>query len=400
MSLKRTNMTRRAVLSLVAGMSAQALLPTLALADTESDLAAAQAKLEQAQAELNIIASEYEQLSAEQSATLDEIEAMETQISTLEVDIRKTETRLVDKQEELSQAVSEEYKDGSRGVVDLLMRSTSVDSLISNLYCYEKITQEQAKLIQSVKDMRDDYLSQQAELELQQAMLEEVSKVQQTQLEAMRGKQLEAQQIIDGLGQEVKDLIAKRDAELLAAQQEAERARKEREEAERAAAAAKEREQAAAAATASDASATTGANTTATSSDGASQASGKGSAAKVVAACQSTPSPGLGLCAGWCSNVMINAGYGFVPGNANDMYANYCHSSNRADLKPGMAVAVSTHPHTSAGRIYGHIGMYIGNGTMMDNIGYIRTISVDEWCSFYGETVTPRWGWLNNIVLE
>ena len=231
-------------------------------------------------------------------------------------------------------------------------------------------------------------------------LLEEVSKVQQTQLEAMRGKQLEAQQIIDGLGQEVKDLIAKRDAELLAAQQEAERARKEREEAERAAAAAKEWEQAAAAATASDASATTGANTTATSSDGASQASGKGSAAKVVAACQSTPSPGLGLCAGWCSNVMINAGYGFVPGNANDMYANYCHSSNRADLKPGMAVAVSTHPHTSAGRIYGHIGMYIGNGTMMDNIGYIRTISVDEWCSFYGATVTPRWGWLNNIVLE
>ena len=97
---------------------------------------------------------------------------------------------------------------------------------------------------------------------------------------------------------------------------------------------------------------------------------------------------------------MINAGYGYVAGNANDMYAEFCFSSNRADLMPGMAVAVSSHPHTTMGRIYGHIGMYIGGGMMMDNIGYIRTISVDEWCDFYGQTVSPRWGWLNGIVLS
>jgi cell wall-associated NlpC family hydrolase len=82
------------------------------------------------------------------------------------------------------------------------------------------------------------------------------------------------------------------------------------------------------------------------------------------------------------------------------MYAEFCFSSSRADLMPGMAVAVSTHPHTTAGRIYGHIGMYIGGGMMMDNVGYIRTISVDEWCAYYGETVPPRWGWLNGIVLR
>ena len=87
---------------------------------------------------------------------------------------------------------------------------------------------------------------------------------------------------------------------------------------------------------------------------------------------------------------MINAGYGFVSGNANDMYAEFCFSSNRAELKPGMAVAVSTHPHSSAGRIYGHIGMYVGNNTVMDNIGYIRTTTLDEWCSYYGETVPVR----------
>jgi hypothetical protein len=36
---------------------------------------------------------------------------------------------------------------------------------------------------------------------------------------------------------------------------------------------------------------------------------------------------------------------------------------------------------------------------MMDNIGYIRTISVNEWIRFYSTTVTPRWGWLMGIEL-
>ena len=44
--------------------------------------------------------------------------------------------------------------------------------------------------------------------------------------------------------------------------------------------------------------------------------------------------------------VMENAGYGYVGGNANDMYAEYCYSSNRADLMPGMAVAVDGKPLT------------------------------------------------------
>ena len=44
--------------------------------------------------------------------------------------------------------------------------------------------------------------------------------------------------------------------------------------------------------------------------------------------------------------------------------------------------------------------MYVGDGTVMDNIGYIRSISLDEWISYYGETVPVRWGWLNGIVLS
>ena len=75
------------------------------------------------------------------------------------------------------------------------------------------------------------------------------------------------------------------------------------------------------------------------------------------------------------------------------MYWNFCTSSNRSNLQAGMIIAVPSHPHTTAGSIYGHVGIYVGNGTVMDNVGYIRTIGLEEWISDYGDSYTPRWGW-------
>jgi cell wall-associated NlpC family hydrolase len=61
-----------------------------------------------------------------------------------------------------------------------------------------------------------------------------------------------------------------------------------------------------------------------------------------------------------------------------------------------MMVAVRTHNLTSAGSRYGHIGIYIGDGMMMDNVGEIRTISVDKWISTYEGHATSgdgvKWG--------
>ena len=58
-----------------------------------------------------------------------------------------------------------------------------------------------------------------------------------------------------------------------------------------------------------------------------------------------------------------------------------------------MIVAVPTHTHTSAGARWGHIAIYIGNGMVMDNIGYIRTTSLAWWLNYYHTTAIPQWGW-------
>lgn len=117
---------------------------------------------------------------------------------------------------------------------------------------------------------------------------------------------------------------------------------------------------------------------------------------RIVEAAQSTGSPGGGLCAMWASMVYENAGLGYPGGNACDQYDWYCKSSNLSDLKPGMMVAVRQHSLTPAGSTYGHVGIYIGNGQLMDNIGYIRTISVQEWIDTYNAAAidcTVKWGW-------
>ena len=117
----------------------------------------------------------------------------------------------------------------------------------------------------------------------------------------------------------------------------------------------------------------------------------------IIAAAQSTPSPGAGLCAAWVEHVYINAGVADMSGNANDLYRAYCTSSDRAELQAGMLIAVPTHPHTPAGQRFGHVGIYLGNGRVISNIGAIHTQSLDSFISYYGETAQVRWGFPREV---
>ena len=121
---------------------------------------------------------------------------------------------------------------------------------------------------------------------------------------------------------------------------------------------------------------------------------------QVVSVAQSTPSLGVGLCAGWVETVFARAGVGGFGGNANDLYNNYCHSSDLRQLKVGMIVAVSTHAHTVDGSRYGHVAIYVGDGKVLQSKeGRISDMRVKDWIEWYGTTVPPRWGWIGNVPL-
>lgn len=121
---------------------------------------------------------------------------------------------------------------------------------------------------------------------------------------------------------------------------------------------------------------------------------------RIVDAAYRTPSPGSGLCAMWVSQVFSRAGLGYPDGNACDMFWWWSNKGDIRDLKVGMIIAVPSHTHTYAGGIYGHVCIYIGGNMIMDNVGYIRTMSLNEWLAYYTTTYTPMWGWCNSMPLE
>lgn len=382
-------MTRRAVFKAMLGVTvlgAAALGNPLrsraaeATQETLDALDAAQQAHNDAQAKLDKISDQYVQLNQQLNDTVTKIEAVQGQIDDKQKEIEAKQAELDDKQDQLSRRLSASYKTGSSDFLSVLFNSATFEELSSNLAYMGKINASDEQLIADVKQAKADLDQQKAELEDQKSELEQLKEEQTQQLAAVQAKQDEATALVDSLSQDVKDLMAKRDQEILAA---AEEERRQAEAAAAAAAAAKAAQQAAQ--SGSGGGGVTG------SLSGAS-ASSKGAA--IVSACERVGSPGVGLCAMWVSRVYNAAGLGYPGGNANNMYWNFCTSSNKGDLQPGMIVAVSTYAGgSSAGRTYGHVGIYVGNGTVMDNVGYIRTIGLDSWISSYGNIVTPRWGW-------
>lgn len=372
--------TRREILQLFSITAALAAMPAqIAFADTQDDLNAAQKKLDEVQKQLDTIASQYEKLVGEQEKTCEQIEDAQTQIASTQDQIDKKQQELDAKKSALSKRVSSAYKSGIDGFLSVLLSSSSLAELSSNIYYLDKISEKDRTMIEEVNRVKRDLDDKKSSLESHKAALEQLKEEQDKELTQMTAKQDESKRVLDGLSQDVKDLMAKRDAELQAAAQQ--RALQE----------------------AQAAAARSGKRTYTLS-----EVSGEvnlspnlsGSQKAIVSYAYRVGSPGVGLCAMWVSWVFSAAGLGYPSGNACDMYYAWCHSSNKSELKPGMIIAVPSHAGTPAGRTYGHIGIYVGNGEVRHNIGSVATWSLDRWISYYSSITTPRWGWCMGIPLS
>ena len=371
------SVTRRDALRLfIAAGLCTTLFPGIASAETTQEkLDAAQLSYEQAQEELDRIAVEYEKIATQLSATTakvadvsGQIEEKQTQIDQKQDEIDQKQLEIEHKQGVLGDRMSASYKAGPLSTLDLLLSSATFDEFTSNIYYLDKVTESDREMIDEVRQLKAELETQKAELEEQKAELEELQEEQRAQLEEARAKQIESQELVDSLSAEVQELMEKRDAELLAAQQLAEQMQQQ-------------------------------GGSRPSGGHGNTVVSGSGSLARVINACYSTPSPGSGLCAAWVTNVFQNAGIGSFWGNADDMYYSWCGTSP-SNAQPGMIVAVNVSPDSAAGRIYGHIGICIDSGTVMDNIGYIRTTSLSSWVSHYSALATPLCGWLGGVKLS
>lgn len=396
-SILSQELSRRTALKALFGAASAAVLfglPARAHAaeasqETTDKLNAAQAQLDEVQAQLDSIANEYAALANKNAQTLNDIEGVQGQIDSTQAQIDEKKAELKKKRDDLSDRVSASYKSGGTNILSLLLASGSFEELVANAHYVEKINKSDRDAIEDIQTIQEELDAQKTALESQKADLEKLKDQQTAQMQDMQAKQQEVQTVLSGLSDDVKELMAQRDSEILAAAQAEEAAKKAA---------------AAAAAAANKNNSYSGGS----SSGGGSYApgtpqqnAGSGKQQAVVNACYSTPSPGQNWCAAWVTNVFRNAGVGYFGGNACDMFNAWCYSSNRSALQVGMIVADSSHSGTGApGLIYGHVGIYVGGGIVMSNEGAITSKSLDSFISFYGTGSGVRWGWLGGIALS
>lgn len=396
-SILSQELSRRTALKALFGAASAAVLFGLpihahaaeATKETTDKLNAAQAQLDEVQAQLDSIANEYAALANKNAQTLNDIEGVQGKIDDTQTQIDEKKAELKKKRGDLSDRVAASYKSGGTNILSLLLASGSFEELVANAHYVEKINKSDRDAIEDIQTIQEELDAQKTELESQKADLEKLKDQQTAQMQDMQAKQQEVQTVLNGLSDDVKELMAQRDSEILAAAQAEEAARKAA---------------AAAAAAANKNNSYSGGS----SSGGGSYApgtpqqnAGSGKQQAVVNACYSTPSPGQNWCAAWVTNVFRNAGVGYFGGNACDMFNAWCYSSDRSALQVGMIVADSSHSGTGTpGLLYGHVGIYVGGGIVMSNEGPITSKSLDSFISFYGTGSGVRWGWLGGIALS
>lgn len=390
-SILSRELSRRTALKALFGAASAAVLfglPARAHAaeasrETTEKLNAAQAQLDEVQAQLDSIANEYAALANKNAQTLNDIENVQGKIDDTQAQIDEKKAELKKKRNDLSDRVAASYKSGGTNILSLLLASGSFEELVANAHYVEKINKSDRDAIEDIQTIQKELDTQKSELESQKADLEKLKDQQTAQMQDMQAKQQEVQTVLNGLSDDVKELMAQRDSEILAAAQAEEAARKA----------------AAAAAAANKNNSYSGGGSYAPGTPQQNAGSGKQQA--VVNACYSTPSPGQNWCAAWVTNVFRNAGVGYFGGNACDMFNAWCYSSDRSALQVGMIVADSSHSGTGMpGLIYGHVGIYVGGGIVMSNEGAITSKSLDSFISFYGTGSGVRWGWLGGIALS
>lgn len=121
---------------------------------------------------------------------------------------------------------------------------------------------------------------------------------------------------------------------------------------------------------------------------------------KIVSVAQNSAAYGIsprgGYCLAWVNDVYQAAGVSVERKNCAYCSGYYFGVSKDFSIIP-VGAAVYGESFTSAGRLYGHVAIYIGNGQVVDNIGYVRTTSLSNWTASYPDGC---WGWTSSTPVN
>ncbi len=382
---------------------------------------------------LNSIAAEYDALTLEQNETLDDLQEVRDKISDTEGKIADVQDEVSARKEELATKravladhVSSDYKAGGVSLLSILLSADSFEDAISKIHYFDVICKAEVAKIDDVNAAWDKLKQEQdaleklkGDLQAQESSIEDLYAQQRERADAMHAQQLEAAELISTmseedqqkLGDDAKDLIAEAQT-VIDAEQSAEAQPTSSAGSQGAAGTQKDAGSASSSSQGTSSKETeqkqqqqqqqqqqqeqqTPAAPTTSTSDGTLQR-------LLDVAATTGPERKEWGCSGWVYTVFKKAGISRFSGSAADFYNTWCYTSDRSQLKPGMIIAVSNTGGSAAGRMYGHICIYMGNNTVRHffHSSVLENMSLDTWINTFGRVCTPRWGWNGGVPLS
>lgn len=376
---------------------------------------------------LNRLTAEYDAVAAAQDQTLTklqdvrtEIKGVESQMGDLQKEVDKKQVDLEAKRELLANQVVSEYKSGGVSLLTILLSSSSFEEAISKAYYFGAVSKMGAEKIDAVNAAKSELEAEQAnlkklesELHEREATIEQLYDEQTAQADAMYQQQLEAAELVNSLPREVQETLGEDVEELVNESQAVINANEMQNEQSSSNTTSGNSSQKT---TNNNSSSTKNNNSSSSNNSNKNNSSNSGSSSSAPKTTVGAPGTLQALidmayatgptrrdwgCSGWVYIVFRDAGISSFSGSAAQFYSKWCYSSDRSELRPGMIIAVNNTGGSEAGRMYGHIGIYLGNDIVRHYTGgKVQEFSVDKWIKWYGSVCTPRWGWNGGVVLS
>lgn len=140
-----------------------------------------------------------------------QIEEVSKNINSAEIELQKTEKDLEEKEELLEKRLVASYKAGSTSYLDVLLDSDSLTSFLSSYYLVEQISENDTKLINTVKETKQQIENSKAQLEENKASLENIKQSEVVKKSELDATKKEKEQAVAKLSNEDKEVQSKID---------------------------------------------------------------------------------------------------------------------------------------------------------------------------------------------
>jgi peptidoglycan hydrolase CwlO-like protein len=389
------HVSRLASAALAASLFVTGVFPMPAIALTSDEL---QAEVDDAQAKIDDLNSEAEQTGYELIDAQASLQDTQDSIASVQSEIASKQSELDQAQSELSQVVASSYKTGDVNLLSVLMNSKSFDEFVSLIHYADKVSEYQQGVVSEVKTLKSQLEDEQTQLESQQQQEQEEVQALSDKKQASEAAIQAAEDYKDQLSEEVKEKIAEEEE---AARQQALAQSQQTETTLQASSST--------AATSSDSGGSSAEATSETGSEGSADYSADegSSGSNTTSSARSATSSASEMVArameargshytysGYIWTGSTSTSYFTCSGLVDFALGRLSHSDSPeslyAQVGPSMVYSISELNYGDlvffnwAGRSPGHVGIYLGNGEMIDADGSSVVVRGVTTSSFIG----------------